>query len=66
MKIDQTQTTIRNRRRMKKNKISPGEIARADLDEKGGGCIHASLAREKRHVSRCRRFDAMLLWGKTT
>ena len=50
MKIGQTQTTIRNRRRMKKNKISPGEIAPADLDEKGGGCIRASLAREKQRV----------------
>ena len=30
--------------------ISPGEIAPADLDEKGGVCIGASLAREKQRV----------------
>jgi len=50
VRIGQTQTTIRNRSRTKKNKISPGGVAPADLDEKGGGCIRASLAREKQRV----------------
>jgi hypothetical protein len=50
VKIGQTQTTIKNRRRTRKNKISPGEIPPADLDEEGGGCIGASLTREKHRV----------------
>jgi hypothetical protein len=50
VRIGQTQTTTKNKRRTKKNKISPGEIAPADLDEEGGGCIRASLAREKQRV----------------
>jgi hypothetical protein len=39
VRIGQTQTMMRKSRRTKKNKISPTEIAPADLEEKG--CMRA-------------------------
>jgi hypothetical protein len=50
VRIGQTQTITRNKKRTKKNNISPAEIAPTGLYDEGEDRMRASLARVKRRV----------------
>jgi hypothetical protein len=58
VRIGQTQTIIRKRKRTKKNNISPAEITPVGLGDEGVDCIVASLARVKLRVQ-MREIDAL-------